>query len=159
MRTSVILAFALILSACGVARPVLDRDNTKTEVKTVIETVHDTAVVELPVYVERVATLDTVSRLENRLAVSEARVSGGVLHHTLETKAVKLPVPVESKIVYKDSLVYRDRVQTRTVEVERPLTGWQRAKLRVGGVCFFVIIIYGIYLILHFIYKPNLFKL
>ena len=159
MRTSVILAFALLLSACGVARPVLDRDNTKTEVKTVIETVHDTAIVELPVYVERVATLDTVSRLENRLAVSEARVSGGVLQHTLETKAVKLPVPVESKIVYKDSLVYRDRVQTRTVEVERPLTGWQRAKLRVGGICFFVIIIYGIYLILHFIYKPNLFKL
>ena len=159
MRTSVILAFALILSACGVARPVLDRDNTKTEVKTVIETVHDTAVVELPVYVERVATLDTVSRLENRLAVSEARVSGGVLQHTLETKAVKLPVPVESKIVYKDSLVYRDRVQTRTIEVERPLTGWQQAKLRVGGICFFVIIIYGIYLIIHFIYKPNLFKL
>ena len=159
MRTSVILAFALILSACGVARPVLDRDNTKTEVKTVIETVHDTAIVELPVYVDRVATLDTVSRLENRLAVSEARVSGGVLQHTLETKAVKLPVPVESKIVYKDSLVYRDRVQTRTVEVERPLTGWQKAKLRVGGICFFVIIIYGIYLIIHFIYKPNLFKL
>lgn len=159
MKASAILAFALILSACGVARPVLDRDNTTTEVKTVIETVHDTAVVELPVYVERVATMDTVSRLENKFAVSEARVSGGVLHHTLETKAVKLPVPVDSKIVYKDSLVYRDRVQTRTVEVERPLTGWQQAKLRVGGVCFFVIIIYGIYLIIHFIYKPNLFKL
>lgn len=159
MRTSVILAFALLLSACGVARPVLDRDNTTTEVKTVVELVPDTTTVELPVYVERVATMDTVSRLENKFAVSEARVSGGVLHHTLETKAVKLPVPVESKIVYKDSLVYRDRVQTRTVEVERPLTGWQRAKLRVGGVCFFVIIIYGIYLILHFIYKPNLFKL
>ena len=159
MRTSVIFAFALLLSACGVARPVLDRDNTTTEVKTVVELVHDTTTVELPVYVERVATMDTASRLENKFAVSEARVSGGVLQHTLETKAVKLPVPVESKIVYRDSLVYRDRVQTRTVEVERPLTGWQKAKLRVGGICFFVIIIYGINLILHFIYKPNLFKL
>lgn len=159
MRTSVIFAFALLLSACGVVRPVLDRDNTTTEVKTVVELVHDTTTVELPVYVERVATMDTVSRLENKFAVSEAWVSGGVLQHTLETKAVKLPVPVKSKIVYKDSLVYRDRVQTRTVEVERPLTSWQKAKLRVGGICFLVIIIYGIYLILHFIYKPNLFKL
>ena len=159
MKTSTILLFALLLSACGVARPVLDRDNTKVEVRTVIERVVDTAWVELPVIVEKVAAMDTVSRLENKLAVSEARVSGGVLQHTLETKAVKLPVPVKSKIVYRDSLVYRDRVQTRTVEVERPLTGWQRAKLRVCGVCFFVIIIYGIYLILHFIYKPNLFKL
>ena len=159
MKPSAILAFTLLLTACGVARPVLDRDNTKTEVKTVIETVHDTAIVELPVYVERVATLDTVSRLENRLAVSEARVSGGVLRHSLETKSARLQVPVESKIVYRDSLVYRDRVVSVPVEVERPLTGWQQAKLRVGGVCFFVIIIYGIYLIIHFIYKPNLFKL
>ena len=159
MRTSVIFAFALLLSACGVARPVLDRDNTTTEVKTVVELVHDTTTVELPVYVERVATMDTVSRLENKFAVSEARVSGGVLHHTLETKAVKLPVPVESKIVYKDSIVFRDRIQTVTQEVEKPLSGWQQAKLRVGGVCFFLIIFYGLYIIIKFIYNPNLKKL
>jgi len=159
MRTSVIFAFALLLSACGVARPVLDRDNTTTEVKTVVELVHDTTTVELPVYVERVATMDTVSRLENKFAVSEARVSGGVLHHTLETKAVKLPVPVESKIVYKDSIVFRDRIQTVTQEVEKPLSGWQQAKLRVGGVCFFLIILYGLYIIIKFIYNLNLKKL
>ena len=129
------------------------------EVKTVVERVGDTAYVELPVIVEKVATLDTASVLENKYAKSAALVSGGVLTHSLETKPVREPMKVEKQIVYRDSLVYRDRVQTRTVEVERPLTGWQKAKLRVGGICFFVIIIYGIYLILHFIYKPNLFKL
>jgi len=58
-------------------------------------------------------------------------VSGGVLRHSLETKSARLQVPVESKIVYRDSLVYRDRVVSVPVEVERPLTGWQKAKLRV----------------------------
>lgn len=159
MRTSVILVFALILSACGVARPILESDNTKVEVKTVEKVVRDTAYIQLPVIIERVATLDTASVLENKYAKSEASVSGGVLHHSLQTKSVREPVTVETKEIVRDSIVYRDRVQTVTKEVEKPLTGWQQAKLRVGGVCFFVIIIYGIYLILHFIYKPNLFKL
>lgn len=159
MKTSAIFVIALLLTACGVARPVLDRDNTKVEVKTVVERVVDTAYVPLPVYVDRMETLDTLSRLENRLAVSTAVVSGGVLRHSLETKAISLPVPVESKIVYKDSIVFRDRVQTVTKEVEKPLSGWQQAKLRVGGVCFLLIILYGLYLIYHFIYKPNSSKL
>ena len=159
MKPSALLAFALLLAACGTALPVLGSDSTRMEVKTVVERVVDTAYVELPVIVEKVATLDTASVLENKYAKSAALVSGGVLTHSLETKPVREPMKVEKQIVYRDSLVYRDRVQTRTVEVERPLTGWQKAKLRVGGICFFVIIIYGIYLILHFIYKPNLFKL
>ena len=159
MKPSAIFVIALLLTACGVARPVLDRDNTKVEVKTVVERVVDTAYVQLPVEVDRVETLDTLSRLENRMAVSTAVVSGGVLRHSLETKAVALPVPVESKIVYKDSIVFRDRVQTVTKEVDRPLSGWQQAKLRVGGVCFLLIILYGLYLIYHFIYKPNSSKL
>lgn len=157
MRSSTILFFAFLLSACGVARPVLDRDNTKVEVRTEVRRVVDTAYVELPVYVERVAVLDTVSFLENRLAVSMAVVSGGVLRHSLETRPVALPVPVEKEVVYRDSVVFRERVVP--VEVDRPLSGWQQAKLRIGGVCFFLVILYGLYLIIHFIYKPNLFKL
>lgn len=159
MKPSAIFAIALLLTACGVARPVLDQDNTKTEVKTVEVSVHDTAYVQLPVYVEKVATLDTASVLENSFARSAAVVASGVLHHSLETKAISLPVPVESKIVYKDSIVFRDRIQTVTQEVEKPLSGWQQAKLRVGGVCFFLIILYGLYLIIKIIYNLNLKKL
>ena len=48
MKPSAILAFALLLSACGVARPILESDSTKVEVKTVVERVVDTAYVELP---------------------------------------------------------------------------------------------------------------
>ena len=136
--------------ACSTVRQLPSTDSTKVEVRTETVTVHDTAYVELPVIIEKVATLDTTSALENKFARSEASVSAGILSHTLETKPVQLPVQVETKIVYKDSLVYRDRVQTQTVEVEKKLTAWQQAKMKLGSVALLLIglaIIYLIYLI------------
>ena len=136
--------------ACSTVRQLPSTDSTKVEVRTETVTVHDTAYVELPVIIEKVATLDTTSTLENKFARSEASVSAGILSHTLETKPVQLPVQVETKIIYKDSLVYRDRVQTQTVEVEKKLTAWQQAKMKLGSVALLLIglaIIYLIYLI------------
>ena len=159
MKASAILVLVILLSACGVTRPVLESDNTKVEVKTVVRTVTDTAYIELPVIVERVATLDTASVLENKYAKSEASVSGGVLHHSLQTKAVREPVEVQSREIVRDSIVYRDRVQTVTKEVEKPLTGWQQAKLRVGGFCFFLVILIFLYIIVTKFLNLNLFKL
>ena len=149
--TSTLLLFTLLLTACGVARPVLESDNTKVEVKVVEKIVKDTTWFELPVIVEKVATLDTASVLENKYAKSEAVVTGGVLHHSLQTKPVREPVSVESKETVRDSIVYRDRIQTRTVEVEKKLTGWQQAKMKVGGICFILIILIGLYFIYSFI--------
>ena len=151
MKASTLLFFTLCLTACGVARPVLESDNTKVEVKVVEKIVKDTAWFELPVIVEKVATLDTASVLENKYAKSEAVVTGGVLHHSLQTKPVREPVSVESKETVRDSIVYRDRIQTNTVEVEKKLTGWQQAKMKVGGVCFILIILIGLYFIYSFI--------
>ena len=161
MKTSIIslLMLALLVTACGTVRPTLSQDSTKVEVRTETVTVHDTAYVELPVIIEKVATLDTASILENKFARSEAIVSAGILSHSLETKPVQLPVQVETKIVYKDSLVFRDRVQTQTVEVEKKLTGWQQAKLRVGGFCFFLLIIIAIYFLISQFTNLNLLKL
>ena len=151
MKASTLLLFTLLLTACGVARPVLESDNTKVEVKVVEKIVKDTAWFELPVVVEKVATLDTASTLENKYAKSEAVVSRGVLHHSLQTKPVREPVSVEIKEIVRDSIVYRDRIQTKTVEVEKKLTGWQQAKMKVGGVCFILIILIGLYFIYSFI--------
>ena len=159
MKASAILVLVILLSACGVARPVLESDNTKVEVKTVEKVVRDTSYIQLPVIIERVATLDTASVLENKYAKSEASVSGGVLHHSLQTKSVREPVTVETKEIVRDSIVYRDRVQTVTKEVEKPLTGWQQAKLRVGGFCFFLVILIFLYIIVTKFLNLNLFKL
>jgi hypothetical protein len=147
MKPSAILAFALLLSACGVARPVLGSDNTKVEVKTVVERVVDTAYVKLPVIVEKVATLDTASVLENKYAKSAALISGGVLTHSLTTKPVREPVKVEKEIVYRDSLIYRDRVVTETVEVEKKLSAWQSFKMKAGGFSIVILLIVMLYTI------------
>ena len=159
MKASTLLLFTLLLTACGVARPVLESDNTKVEVKVVEKIVKDTAWFELPVIVEKVATLDTVSVLENKYAKSEAVVTGGVLHHSLSTKPVREPVCVESKETVRDSIVYRDRIQTKTVEVEKKLTWWQSLKMKTGGVMLLAIVLIVIlFLISHFT-NLNLFKL
>ena len=159
MKASTLLLFTLLLTACGVARPVLESDNTKVEVKVVEKNVKDTAWFELPVIVEKVATLDTASVLENKYAKSEAVVSGGVLHHSLSTKPVKEPVSVESKEIVRDSIVYRDRIQTKTVEVEKKLTWWQSLKMKTGGITLLAIfLIVILFLISHFT-NLNLFKL
>ena len=159
MKASTLLLFTLLLTACGVARPVLESDNTKVEVKVVEKIVKDTAWFELPVIVEKVATLDTASVLENKYSKSEAVVSAGILHHKLETKPVNIPVRVETKTVYRDSLIYRDRIQTKTVEVEKKLTWWQSLKMKTGGVTLLAIVLIVIlFLISHFT-NLNLFKL
>ena len=150
MKPSTILLFTLCLTACGVARPVLESDNTKVEVKVVEKIVKDTAWFELPVIVEKVTTLDTASILENKYAKSEAVVAGGVLHHSLQTKPVREPVEVQIKETVRDSIVYRDRIQTRTVEVEKKLTWWQSLKLKAGGVFLILIVIAILYLFLKF---------
>ena len=145
------LLFLALASACSTVRPLPTTDSTKVEVRTETVIEKDTVFVELPRVVERVTVQDTTSHLENEFALSDARISGGVLKHSLETKPVKMPAVVDKQIVYRDSIVFRDRVQTQTVEVEKKLTGWQQAKLRVGGFCFFAVILIGLYFIITFL--------
>lgn len=167
IRSFLILSFLFPLallgaSSCGAARQVSPSvtDSTLVEVHTVTETVHDTAYVELPVIVERIVTRDTTSMLENDYARSEATITDGFLRHSLETKPVRHPVQVETKIVYRDSIIFRDRIQTRTVEVERQLTKWQAFKMRTGGATLILLLLAivtaALYLFLHF---KNPFKL
>lgn len=141
------LLLLLTASACSTVRTLPVQDSTRVEVRYETKTVHDTAYVELPVLVEKVATLDTASVLENKYAKSAASVSGGVLTHSLEIKPVREPVAVEKQIVYRDSLVYRDKVQTVTVEVEKKLTWWQSFKMKLGVVTLVLLVIVVIYFI------------
>jgi hypothetical protein len=159
MKSSISLLLALGVVACGTVRPVTGVDSTKVEVHTETVIQHDTAYVELPVIVEKVATLDTTSTLENTYAKSEAVVTAGILHHSLETKPVSIPVKVETKTVYRDSLVFRDRVQTQTVEVEKKLNWWQKLKLKAGGLFLILTLIGIVYIILNLFVKPKLFSL
>ena len=153
--------FSLLLllaaaSACGVVRPVIQpTDSTRVEVRYETVTVHDTAYVDLPVIIEKIQTLDTTSTLENDYARSEATVTAGILSHSLETKPAQLPVPMEKEIVYRDSIVFRDRLVTEVKEVERQLTFWQQFKMKAGVAAIILTVLYGIYLLLRLYLKKN----
>ncbi|MBO4916533.1 MAG: hypothetical protein J5374_01475 [Bacteroidales bacterium] len=159
MRYVLPLLLLLGASACGTVRMLPVQDSTRVEVRVEREIVVDTAWVELPVIVEKVVTLDTVSVLENKYAISEAEVSGGRLVHSLATKAVREPVLVEKEIVYRDSVVFRDRVAREEIRVERELSWWESFRLRVGGWCLLAVLLIVIYLVIKHLFNLNLFKL
>ena len=149
------LSLAMLLvaaSACGAVRPVIQpTDSTRVEVRYETVTVHDTAYVELPVIIEKIQTLDTTSTLENDYARSEATVTAGILSHSLETKPVKLPVKIDRVTVYKDSLVYRDRVVKETIEIEKKLSVWQSFRMLVGSITMLLAAIWvGVRLVFFF---------
>lgn len=126
-----ILLITLCVS-CGPARHASLSDSTRVEVREVTRYVKDTMYLELPVITERIVTRDTSSRLENDYAVSEASISGGYLSHSLATKPARTPVEAEAREVVRDSIVFRDRLIEVPVEVEKPLSRWQRTLLALG---------------------------
>ena len=126
-----ILPLALCVS-CGPARHASVSDSTRVEVREVTRYIKDTVYLELPVITERIVTRDTSSRLENDYAVSEASVSGGYLSHSLATKPARTPVETEAREVVRDSIVFRDRLVEVPVEVEKPLSRWQRTLIALG---------------------------
>lgn len=119
------LVFLLVLCLASCSPRVI------TETKTVIEyrdrIVTDTAVVEIPVEVEKIVTRDTTSHLENTYAKSDAMVSEGFLHHSLESIPQYIKVPVEVHVT--DTLYKEAEIRTETVEVEKPLSWWQMFRM------------------------------
>ena len=150
------------LSSCGAAKQAVPErsDSTRVEVRMITQTIHDTAYIELPVFVERNVTKDTTSTLENPYAKSEASITDGLLSHSLQTKPTRQPVKIEKEIVFRDSIVFRDRTKTVTVEVEKKLSKWQSFKMKTGGTTLAILIIAivtaALYLFLKF---KNLIKL
>ena len=140
MKHFLLFIFSALCVACSVARQAAPSENLSTRVEVVTVFEKDTVLVEIPQIVEKVQTMDTVSFLENEFAKSSAEVSDGILSHSLETKPVQRPVEIKKEIVYRDSVVFRDRTVVETVEVEKPLSGWQQFKIKTGGYAIGMII-------------------
>lgn len=140
MKIFTIILAPLLCVACAPTRQVTPLESTRIEVRTQTVSRNDTVYLELPTLTERVQTFDTMSVLESRYAKSEATISGGVLTHSLETKPVKEPIPVETKIVYRDSLVYVDNIIRETVEVEKTISGTDKFYLSFGKWGFVILL-------------------
>ena len=125
----VLLVLMLILIGCGARQKAppsqgeVRRDSVSTKVveRTIYK--HDTVRLHVPYQVATAKVKDSTSRLENDWAVSTAHVyADGTLQHSLETKAGPRQMETETPIIYRDSIVYRDREVEKEVtkEVRRP---------------------------------------
>ena len=159
MKNFILVLFSALCVACATARQAAPSEKiiTETRIETVFQT--DTVFLEVPKIVEKIVTADTVSFLENDYAKSQAVISDGLLTHSLETKPVQKPVEVQTKIVYRDSVIVKDNVIIQTVEVEKELTGWQTFKMKTGGFALGIIVLLIVCVILYFVKPLNLFKL
>lgn len=160
-----IVLTAVLLTACASSRKaatststdssVQGRDSVRIEYREKTVFVPDTVFVEIPAQTAERTTPDSLSHLENDYAESNARINqDGSLFHDLKTKPQAKPIPTQKEIQYRDSIVYRDRIvklrvtETKTVEVEKKLTWFQKTQ------------IYGFWallLLLAIIYRKKLF--
>lgn len=133
MRATIILLAVMTATGCCPCRkaavPTV-RDSVRVETVIRTEYVRDTVLVEVPAEEKAQTVRDTTSHLETTFAESDAAITpDGALYHTLRNKPQQHPAEVETKVVYRDSVIYRDRVKTEHVEVERDLTWWQQTRL------------------------------
>ncbi|MBQ3813662.1 MAG: hypothetical protein II841_08860 [Bacteroidales bacterium] len=131
-----IVAGVFLFTGCGTPKEVIKwrteyKDSVRVEVHERL--VKDTVSVEIPVEVEKIVTRDTVSRLDNSFARSEAIVSGGFLHHSLESKPQVIYVPVEVPVTdtttTHTSSAIEQKEETKVEYVEKPLTWLQKTEI------------------------------
>lgn len=137
------------LTSCGAGKhlPVQteNRDSISVEVREKTVYIRDTVILAIPAQTAENTTRDTSSHLETDYAESDARIDpDGTLHHSLRNKPQEKPVPVDVPQTQKDSIVYRDRYISETIEVPRDLTAWQKWQMRsfwilLSGLAVFVI--------------------
>lgn len=136
----IILIMLIGLTCCSPCRHIMTGEQQASADSVIIEyrerTVYvpDTVIVEIPTQTAERTTLDSLSHLENDFAESDARInSDGSLYHSLNSKPQELQMPTQKQIEYRDSIVYRDRWQqktiTKTVTVEKELSWWQKTQI------------------------------
>lgn len=135
-----IAAMCLLLGGCSTSRKIpaqraeYKSDSVRVEVRERTVFVPDTVYVDIPSQVAERTTSDSVSRIENDYSVSEAQIlPNGQIRHILATKPQKKPAAYARQIEYRDSIVYRDRAQiktvTKTVQVARKRPWWEKAEV------------------------------
>jgi len=112
-------------------------DSVRTEIRWRYIHIHDTVPFYIPVEKQTSVGEDS-SHLETDFATSDAFVDSlGKLHHSLENKSQKIDIPVEGTALVSDTSHYESHAkvdsiyvpQPYPVEVEKPLTGWQKFQM------------------------------
>ena len=129
MKKVIVIIMTAANLACSCSPRVIEKIKTETVTEYRDRIVHDTTTFEIERIVEKIVTRDTVSRLENKYAKSDAVVSDGFLSHSLESKPQVIKVPYQ---VHVTDTVYKEKASetvTETKYVEKRLNIWQRFRL------------------------------
>lgn len=81
---------------------------------------------------QAIVHIGDTSHRETSLAISDAWVGGdGLLYHSIENKhgTLYLPVVIPRRTIWVEATQNRAEIVTREVEVEKPLSAWQRLKI------------------------------
>lgn len=150
------LAACLMFGGCAAHKKLATQtnisDSTRVEIRYYEVHLRDTLFITLPSQSVERETSDTSSHLETQYASSDARINqDGTLFHSLESKDTPFPVPTEYKVIYKDSIVYRDNtgLLTNTEYVQRELSEWQKWQMRSFWILLSVILAALVYRFRH----------
>ncbi len=107
------------------------RDSVSIELRPRSVIIRDTVYFDIPEIKEMAISLEDSSLLVNTYARSEAIIRpNGELFHTLESLPHTFEAERELHVEVRDSVVYRNYTEIRTVEVERQLSWWQELQIR-----------------------------
>lgn len=139
MRKILIIAAVYLLVGCGPARRIpieAQKDSVRIEIRDSV--IFRDSILLVPVPVESsnvILPADDSSHIETSLAVSDAYIQEGKLHHSLRNKHEAL-LPIELKLPEKihqeKEYLIRDKVITETVTVEKQLSAWESFLMTLG---------------------------
>lgn len=157
MEKTIIILLALALTSCGICKHCpcknyIDHDSTAVHHKD-STAIRDSAairdsIIQVPLPTEASQSILPIgqhSHLETSLAESDAYVDSLGLHHTLNNKEGTLDAHVPVVDHYHNEYQYHQKdstniqEHTQIVEVEKPLTWWQKFRINafwwlVGGI-------------------------
>lgn len=141
MKKSVIFLMVIFtLISCRSSKSLITQtqeykgDSVRVEYREHTVFVPDTVFIEIPAQKAERTTKDSISHLENDYASSDAQVnSDGTLTHTLNSKPQVKPVPKKRPVEYRDSIVYKERINNKnntvTEYVEHKRSWWEQTQI------------------------------
>ena len=110
MRRLICILGMLLIVGCSTVKYVPIQGETVVEYRDTTIYINDTVTIPVPVeVVKEVVPADTVSVLQTSVAVSEAKIQKGMLHHSLEQRGtVKTRIDTVVTIQYVDKYIYEE---------------------------------------------------
>ena len=138
------------LTSCKTKTVYVPVERVRTETVTVKDTITE---IKLEHIRDSVSVPDSASYLSNKYAYSYARITGGILSHSLSTHPVS--IPVEVKYIEKtitDSIPVPYEVKVYEYK-DKPLSWWQSTRMRIGEASIISLIAIILYLGVRFFRK------